>query len=233
MNFRWEEDLRSSFRLHTSPSDWWPRSARTWNAEICESTCSDGRADLVWGALGEVTEQVISRETTELLQRPICSRILSLLKPVSERTFTYLHSKTGLTHGTVRSALGDLSAAGLVVERDTDRFVLGDQAELPQAFVCAFEFKLKNWRRAVFQATRYRTFSHRVFVVMPLDSIGPALKNLETFTALNIGLIGHDPDGVSTVLSLTKRQRPRSRHHYIRAIGMLLPVVASDANQTA
>ena len=228
MAFEFEEDLRSSFRTHAGPRDWWPRTTRTWNVAMYESTCSDGRADLVWATFGKDSYDEFSPHMPDLLQKPVCSRILSLLKPQSERTFRYLCSKTGVTERTIRTALADLEDAGLVRERAVDRYVFGDRFVLPQAFICSFEFKLKDWRRAVFQATRYRTFSHRVFVVMPTESIRPALKNITTFQALNIGLIGHDAHGVSNIEVLPRQERPRSRHHYIRAIGMLLPTSDSD-----
>ena len=53
----------------------------------------------------------------------------------------------------------------------------------------AFEMKLRNWKRALNQAYRYKSFSEYAYVVMDDKFVTPALKNLDLFQKSNVGLI--------------------------------------------
>ncbi|MFA7681566.1 MAG: hypothetical protein WCX61_00885 [Candidatus Peribacteraceae bacterium] len=63
----------------------------------------------------------------------------------------------------------------------------------------AIELKLKNWSRALFQAQRYNLVSDYSFVALPTDFIKPALRNLDDFKNLNVGLIEIFSDNVRIV----------------------------------
>ena len=52
----------------------------------------------------------------------------------------------------------------------------------------AFELKLKNWKQAIKQAFRYKSFSNVSYVVIPSVGINVAFKNIELFKKYNIGL---------------------------------------------
>lgn len=54
----------------------------------------------------------------------------------------------------------------------------------------AIEAKLKNWKRALFQAYRYNFVADKSFVVLPEKNIKPALANISEFEFFNVGLIG-------------------------------------------
>ncbi|XDD53366.1 hypothetical protein AB3N62_12875 [Leptospira sp. WS4.C2] len=54
--------------------------------------------------------------------------------------------------------------------------------------VISFELKLKNWKKALHQAFRYRSFSHVSYVVISPDGESAALKNKAIFEKYNIGL---------------------------------------------
>lgn len=54
----------------------------------------------------------------------------------------------------------------------------------------AFELKLKNWKQAIKQAFRYKSFSNLSYVVIPSVSVDVAFKNIELFKKYNIGLAG-------------------------------------------
>ncbi len=63
---------------------------------------------------------------------------------------------------------------------------------LKRRHLYAFEGKLKDWQKAIQQAYRYRYYADKSIVVMPTDSIQPALKNIATFQELKVGLWGFD-----------------------------------------
>jgi len=76
----------------------------------------------------------------------------------------------------------------------------GGQFELPELGIAdylwasssgrldAFEFKLTDWRKGATQAMRYRSYAHRVFLVMPPVPALRAAQHLEAFRDLEIGL---------------------------------------------
>ena len=222
MSFSSEEDLRQSFLRHASPS-LWSRPVAGWRVRTTlESTCSEGRADWVWAGIACNWPDGVGPGAAELLQQPTCSRILESLKPQAVRRRSFLYARSGVAAATFRRWLGELVEKGLVRDLGDGRYVLGPEFVLPQIEICSFEFKLENWKRAFYQAKRYRTFSHRVFVVMPPRTAGRVNGALEHFRRFNIGLIAHDADGASQQVLLSQKRKPISRAGFIRALGMLL-----------
>lgn len=71
----------------------------------------------------------------------------------------------------------------------------------------AFEIKLNNWRRALLQANRYRLFANSSIVVLPARNQNAALKYLETFRLLEVGLWSFDPVAKRIVRHYTPRPR--------------------------
>lgn len=216
--FKTEEQLRRSFVLNAQPSLWtrWtPSAVRT--AE--ESKCSDGRADWVWSRY-DIAPATISN--IELLQHPTCSRILASLKFQSPRQLEFLASKCGVARATFKRYLQQLIDADLVHEVKSNRFILNSVLNVSPAEICAFEFKLYNWRRALYQAKRYRAFAHRVYVVTPPDVAVRMHASIEVFRRFNIGILSHSADGTSQRLLSSDKRRPLSPTSFIQANGMLL-----------
>ena len=61
----------------------------------------------------------------------------------------------------------------------------------------AIEAKLKNWKRALQQAYRYKWFSNKAYVILPNSALNPALDNLHLFQRYGVGLASiNDSDGL-------------------------------------
>lgn len=222
MSFSSEEDLRQSFLEHASPT-LWSRPVPGWRVRTAlESTCSEGRADWVWAGIACDWPESVRPGTAELLQQPTCSRILEILKPQAVRRESFLHARSGVAAPTFRRWLVELVETGLVRDLGDGRYVLGPRFAMPRIEICSFEFKLENWKRAFYQAKRYRTFSHRVFVVMPPRTAVRVNGSLEHFRRFNIGLIAHDAKGFSKQVLPSQKREPISRAGFIRALGMLV-----------
>ncbi|MCK4821651.1 hypothetical protein KA005_38150 [bacterium] len=71
--------------------------------------------------------------------------------------------------------------------------------------VRAFEVKLSNWRKGLTQAHRYRYFSNAAILVMPNNKISSALKYLNTFKKINVGLWAFDVDSQRIIPYYTPR----------------------------
>jgi len=219
-SFRWESDLSSSFQRYTQPS-LWSRNNGNCCAMVFESRCSEGRADLVWACAPNGWPSNSLCEVAGVFQKPTCSRILALLKPRAIRSEEFLLARTGVNRETLRRCIRQTEDAGLAFDLGNRRFVLGARFLIPEVEICAFEFKLRKWRRALYQAVRYRTFSHRVYVVLPPESL-PQSDYLDVFRRFNVGLLSHDRYGHSTVIVRSQKQSPTSRYRLIMALGMLL-----------
>lgn len=59
-------------------------------------------------------------------------------------------------------------------------------------YITTFEIKIKDWRKAVKQAIRYRYYSNRVIVVLPKENINNALVQINVFKWFNVGLWSFD-----------------------------------------
>lgn len=221
-SFRREKDLVHSFRQYLEPSLWTRPSENCWTATLQESACSEGRADWVWAQVHGDRPKPALLDAALVFQQPSHSRILAALRRNGARTEEFLLRRTGLSLPTLRRYLREIAEAGLIVDSGDRRFMLSERFELPYMEICSFEFKLANWKRALYQATRYRTFSHRAFVVLPSDSLAPALRCAGTFRRLNVGLISHDPKTGPRAVIRSRKRNPPSRHRLIMAWGMLL-----------
>lgn len=227
--FKSEAKLVQSFLDH-APASLWSRAADEQGARwTAESRCSDGRADMVWATANEWPND-ISTEAVLLLRQPTCSRILALLKNDKVRSEAFLSNRAGVAETTFRRWMAELLEHELVYETQSGRFVLADDRIIwPSLEICAFEFKLEDWKRALYQAKRYRTFSHRVYVVLPAERWSRVENNLEMFSNFNIGLILHYDDGESERVLYSRKENPKSKANFIRAIGMLLNQKESPA----
>jgi len=218
--FRWEHELSKSFQKRTGPELWSRNPAGTW-VLAHESTCSEGRADIVWGRFGNGCSPTRIRAHSALLQNATASRILSSLRRSAAQHEEQIYPRIGVTLPVFKKWLRALVEAELVTKTQDGRLRAIPRKKFPSVEICAFELKLKNWRRALYQATRYRSFSDQAFVVMPAESARTAFKHRETFRKANVGLVSHDASGNSTVLIRPRKRAPHAGHRAIMAIGML------------
>lgn len=222
MPFPSEENLRQSFLQHAVPGLWSRIREGVRERTALESTCSEGRADWVWAGVSCDWPSGVPIECSRLLQQPTCSRILATLKSGAVRRESILQERSGVARESFRRWLGELRDVGLVREPEQGRYALGPRFSVPDIEICSFEFKLHNWKRAFYQAKRYRTFSHRVYVVMPPNAARRVEASLDFFRTFNVGFITHDVDGRSKRILRSKKREPNSRPGFIRALGMLL-----------
>jgi hypothetical protein len=62
------------------------------------------------------------------------------------------------------------------------------EKQLKRRQLFAFEAKLKDWRKALQQAFRYRYFADKAIVVLPTENSFAAKTHIETFKQFDIGL---------------------------------------------
>jgi hypothetical protein len=76
----------------------------------------------------------------------------------------------------------------------------------------AYEAKLKNWRRAIMQAFRYKAFVDLSYVIMDYDHVKPALLKIEEFERSNVGLMSIDDYGELKTHYRPHKEIPYSPH---------------------
>jgi hypothetical protein len=87
-----------------------------------------------------------------------------------------------------------------------------------QEVVTSYELKLTNWRRALRQAFRYRTFANQSYVVLDEATCSPAVENVEVFRQYNIGLASFDADGCFRIHHRPSPNSAFSEYSYSRVI---------------
>jgi hypothetical protein len=76
--------------------------------------------------------------------------------------------------------------------------------------IISFELKLKNWKRAIKQAFKYKSFSNISYVVLPANSAKSAQNNLDLFKQYNVGLAIFTPDNSFDILYKPELSEPFS-----------------------
>lgn len=151
------------------------------------------------------------------------SKILSCLKSKMYHTMEYLEENTGLSKQTLQKEIMSLCKKDLVIQNVTGSYKLSDKYIVPQMQMCAFELKLDNWKRALFQAIRYKTFSEYNYVVMPIDKKELLLKKIDVFRENNVGLLLFDSRLYKVeLLYKAKKNQSISKSHSLYMKGKIL-----------
>ncbi len=77
-------------------------------------------------------------------------------------------------------------------------------------FFVAIELKLKDWKRALIQAFRYRSFANYVLVVLDEYYIDNARRNLSRFYKSNVGLASFNKSGELKIILSSREAEPFS-----------------------
>lgn len=140
------------------------------------------------------------------LQCRSMATVYHLLKRRQRTDFEWLVNNLGWHPSTIRAALKALIAARLVQEDDAKAYHRRGPSEPFDADIWSFEIKVHDWRRALYQATRYRLFSNLSFVVLPERACSAALRHRELFLRANIGIIA-----ITSSHEFQVQCKPRSR----------------------
>lgn len=86
----------------------------------------------------------------------------------------------------------------------------------------AFEMKIKDWRKALSQAYRYKYYADSAYVVLPPDEAAKAKQSLMVFRAINVGLWAFDKEKNSIKkIYNPKKDNPISSTAYNKALTLL------------
>lgn len=183
-----EADMAQAFhRLLLSKGG--PPSIGAFDAVYREITCQQGRPDFI--ALRYASTSGSNRHIA--VRGSVGPAVLHRLKPSAPRTLDYLVSRLGFRRESIRRALRELVDKGYVEQLDSGAYRLAgvDTLHLPE--VWAFELKLHNAKRAVFQAQQSRAYAERAVIVVPPGQETSYRGFEETMRRWHIGLATFDP----------------------------------------
>lgn len=113
--------------------------------------------------------------------------IYKIIESKGESSFEKIKEITRATDSTIRRSLLKLISNSYVSSQDSLFQISRKYKEILSESI-AIEAKLKNWRRALEQAYRYKWFASKSFVVLDSAHINPALTNMKEFRRFNVGL---------------------------------------------
>lgn len=150
-----------------------------------------GNADVVKVKFNNYDE--ISLKQMKILKDYQCAKITGYLHKQQYHSIKYLMDKTNYTYNNIISILGKLKKANIIVNDENGMFLINKNFKFPNIEFISFELKLKNWKNAIIQANKNKSFSSKSYIVVPMD-LAKKLNIRETniFKMYNIGLIGID-----------------------------------------
>lgn len=182
----------------------------TFDLVYKEVVCQQGIADFIG-----VTSSAFLKNNNfgELSSIESDSKVLSLLKPKAGRSKKYILKQTGLAEATLNRVLKELVLKNYAVQNN-NLYYLSNPSAFEKMTIWAFELKLSNWKRAIFQALQYKAFANYSIVVFPFEKEKVLMEHIDSFTELNIGLLLFDTETCKTKwLTRPKKERPVSKWH--------------------
>lgn len=101
----------------------------------------------------------------------------------------FLIKISGSSRSASMKALQSFIDAGYCILKPTGFYEKIKQPRAITTNLTAIEAKLSDWRRAIWQASRYKTFADYSFVLLDKKHANPAIDNLQEFKKFNIGLL--------------------------------------------
>ncbi len=136
-------------------------------------------------------KNTLSTTQAELLSIYSNALVVAYLHKNKTRSYNYLLNQTGYSKDYLNSILLNLEKANIISEIDYKKYIINNDFQFPNLKFNSYELKLKDWKKAILQATRNTVFSYKSFVVMPnKEAIKLKEKYSEVFELYNIGLIG-------------------------------------------
>lgn len=136
-------------------------------------------------------KNTLNNAQAELLSIYSNALVVGYLHKNTSRTFKYLLNKTGYTEDYLNSIILALEKVNIIFEANPNKYTICPDFQFPNLKFNSYELKLKDWKKAILQATRNTSFSYKSFVVMPnKEALKLKEKYSDIFTLYNIGLIG-------------------------------------------
>lgn len=135
--------------------------------------------------------------------------ILGLLSTEHAHTRQYVARRLGINEATLVTKLRTLEQLGVIKRTLRGSFLLQAGYTLPAFELWAYELKLSNWKRALFQTVQARAFVDRAFAVFPIEKEHLLMSNLGSFKRMNVGLLLFDVEQQTHKLIVRPQRKSR------------------------
>ena len=130
---------------------------------------------------------IINLGEDNLLSLESSAKVLACLKVYAGRTERYIKNNTDLSDGMLKKVLRELLEYNYIKKQDGLYYLyLYNKVKVD---IWAFELKLEDWKRALFQALQYRAFADYSVTVFPSEKENLLKSNIELFDKFNIGVL--------------------------------------------
>lgn len=189
------------------------RTSTNWQW-IDEFSSPSGTADLVAVALRPDWQQQMSmRRIPVRWLYPL--KMLSLGLEIGTRDFC---TRFGVSESAAHAALAAYTDASYCSYNPEKRAWIKTRDPVPVAErIVALEAKLRDWRRALYQAVQYASYAFEVWVVLDTAFLHSAMVHVDEFERRGIGLLGLSANGQSELVSPAVRRPPRNHERFWQA----------------
>lgn len=156
---------------------------------LSEFNARFGNVDIVQVILKN--ENFMKHDQAYVLSNYHYAKVLSFLHKKAIRTYNYLKNQTDYSDSTLQSIISRLKSTNIIEEVSENRFIISPEFQIPILQFISYEAKLKDWKKALLQATLNKKFSSHSYVILPIENAQKINdKKLKYFKLYNIGLIG-------------------------------------------
>lgn len=129
-------------------------------------------------------------------------------------------ARFGVSESCAHGVLSTFARAGYCNHRPAQRLWVKARDPIPIVdSIVAVEAKLRNWRRALYQAVQYSSYAFDSWVVLDGTSLHAASVHIDEFERRGIGLMGLTANGHSEILVEPQGRPPRSQERFWQANG--------------
>ena len=191
---------------------------------IKELETTHGRPDaVVIGSDKDALQSPIWKAASASSSTIVFSKVLITMKgsrksmSVEEIMFS-----TNTSSAYTRQTINALLRENLAIYLKNGKLKLTAKAYIPHIEILSIEFKLSDWRKALRQAARHRSFADRAYVVMPMSKRNVLKSNIAMFAAFGISVIVYDyATEEFEILNNDQNARKLSEHSYVDVLGRI------------
>lgn len=99
----------------------------------------------------------------------------------------------------------------------SNQWIKTSQPEPVADRIVAVEAKLRDWRRALYQAAQHSTYASYSWVVLDRSALASTCKYVSAFQSRGVGLAGLSADGEIHVVTPARKKTPRAQARYWQA----------------
>jgi hypothetical protein len=170
-----------------------------------------GVADVVLGTMKATLSRNKKRESVN----PNWITPLAALRRGERISLDSFCGSHGLSKSTARKYLNEYTCAGFLEKTEVSTYKVIKEYKPVTDLVVSVEAKLRDWKKALTQAQRYKRFSDLAFVLLDGAQSASAIKNIEEFRGKNIGLLCLTDDDLE-VHFVPERKENKIPEYYLR-----------------